>query len=254
MESRAGDANRDARDLGSSRPPTVLERYFTRYYKTDMKGKACEDHCVLQHSNRICVITVAESHPVLGGGRDVAAVDYQISAGCSRLDNRVSGKSKRGGQFLTEFSPLCRITCTNGEQYTIYSCIRGRLVEVNENLIANPHLVRDKPSCEGYIAVVLPKFEESKSVTSGLCDHAEYLRVVATRAAAAAAVPADGDVTAGSAAAAATPSADGPTDDEVCETDGAKTEVQDVVSQSDVSKPDACTVDGGEIDTCKIGV
>nr|XP_032813195.1 protein Abitram isoform X2 [Petromyzon marinus] len=236
MESRAGDANRDAGDLGSSRPPTVLERYFTRHYKTDMKGKACEDHCVLQHSNRICVITVAESHPVLGGGRDVAAVDYQISAGCSRLDNRVSGKSKR---------------------YTIYSCIRGRLVEVNENLIANPHLVRDKPSCEGYIAVVLPKFEESKSVTSGLCDHAEYLRVLATRAAAT--VPADGDVTAGSAAATTpttptTPSADGPTDGEVCETDGTKTEVQDVVSQSDASKPDARMVDGGESDACEIAV
>ncbi|XP_007895759.1 protein Abitram [Callorhinchus milii] len=161
--------------------PSVVERYFTRWYKTDVKGKPCEDHCVLQHSNRLCVITLAESHPLLQSGRKIQSINYQISANCSRLQNKVTGKSKRGGQFLTELAPLCRIKCTDGEEYTIYSCIRGRLLEVNENILQEPSLLQEKPSTEGYIAVVLPKFEESKSITQALITREQYQEITVKR-------------------------------------------------------------------------
>ncbi|NXJ06127.1 F206A protein, partial [Odontophorus gujanensis] len=175
-------------------------RYFTRWYKADVKGRPCEDFCVLQHSNRrvggiICVITLAEAHPLLQRGKTITGVNYQISPNCSRLQNKVSGKSKRrwiirnnvffscmqGAQFLTELAPLCRISSSDGEEYTIYSCIRGRLIEVNENILSNPALLQEKPSTEGYIAVVLPKFEESKSVTQGLLTPEEYKEVLLKR-------------------------------------------------------------------------
>ncbi|XP_076157891.1 protein Abitram [Alosa pseudoharengus] len=161
--------------------PSVIDRYYTRWYRTDMKGKACEDFCILQHSNRICVITLAETHPILQNGRSIKSINYQISAGCSRLNNKVSGKSKRGGQFLTEYAPLCRITCTDEVEYTIFSCIRGRLVEVNEDILTRPDLLLEKPSTEGYIAVILPKFEESKSITEGLLSREQYEEVISKR-------------------------------------------------------------------------
>ncbi|NXE56185.1 F206A protein, partial [Casuarius casuarius] len=194
------------------------ERYFTRWYKpgtaltgrgarggglcavtcvcvfADVKGRPCEDFCVLQHSNRqynnynsccrICVITLAEAHPLLQNGKTIKSINYQISANCSRLQNKVSGKSKRvwlGAQFLTELAPLCRISSSDGEEYTIYSCIRGRLIEVNENILSNPAILQEKPSTEGYIAVVLPKFEESKSITQGLLTQKEYEEVLLKR-------------------------------------------------------------------------
>ncbi|NWV00910.1 F206A protein, partial [Upupa epops] len=178
------------------------ERYFTRWYKADVKGRPCEDFCVLQHSNRrvglrggsaqICVITLAKAHPLLQSGKAITSVNYQISANCSRLQNKVSGKSKRkcmyvfifqmqGGQFLTELAPLCRISSSDGKEYTIYSCIRGRLIEVNENILSNPTILQEKPSTEGYIAVVLPKFEESKSITQGLLTEEEYEEVLSKR-------------------------------------------------------------------------
>ncbi|XP_017548282.1 protein Abitram [Pygocentrus nattereri] len=163
--------------------PSVTDRYYTRWYKTDMKGKPCEDHCILQHSNRICVITLAESHPILQNGRKIKSINYRISDGCSRLNNKVSGKSKRGGQFLTEFAPLCRITCTDNIEYTIFSCIRGRLLEVNEDILKQPDLLLEKPSTEGYIAVILPKLEESKSITNGLLTRQQYEEVVSKRTA-----------------------------------------------------------------------
>ncbi|XP_064561736.1 protein Abitram [Zonotrichia leucophrys gambelii] len=161
--------------------PGGAERYFTRWYKPDVKGRPCEDFCVLQHSNRICVITLAEAHPLLQSGKTIKNINYQISANCSRLQNKVSGKSKRGAQFLTELAPLCRISSSDGEEYTIYSCIRGRLIEVNENILSNPALLQEKPSTEGYIAVVLPKFEESKSITQGLLTPKEYEEVLMKR-------------------------------------------------------------------------
>ncbi|XP_014730623.1 PREDICTED: protein Simiate [Sturnus vulgaris] len=161
--------------------PGGAERYFTRWYKPDVKGRPCEDFCVLQHSNRICVITLAEAHPLLQSGKTIKNINYQISANCSRLQNKVSGKSKRGAQFLTELAPLCRISSSDGEEYTIYSCIRGRLIEVNENILSNPALLQEKPSTEGYIAVVLPKFEESKSITQGLLTQKEYEEVLLKR-------------------------------------------------------------------------
>ncbi|XP_039185178.1 protein Abitram isoform X1 [Crotalus tigris] len=185
--------------------PGVTERYFTRWYKPDVKGNQCEDHCILQHSNRICVITIADAHPLLQKEKPIKSISYQISANCSRLKNKVSGKSKRGAegrrrsaawlpdrtagtaeaalgaQFLTELAPLCRILCSDGEEYTIYSCIRGKLIEVNENILENPSLLQEKPSTEGYIAVVLPKFEESKKVTQGLLTREEYKEVLSKR-------------------------------------------------------------------------
>ncbi|KAF6124244.1 hypothetical protein HJG60_004831 [Phyllostomus discolor] len=75
--------------------PSLVDRYFTRWYKADVKGKPCEDHCILQHSNRICVITLAEAHPVLQSGKTIKSISYQISTNCSRLQNKVSGKFKR---------------------------------------------------------------------------------------------------------------------------------------------------------------
>ncbi|CAK6949547.1 protein Abitram [Scomber scombrus] len=161
--------------------PSVIDRYYTRWYRADMKGKPCEDHCILQHSNRLCVITLAETHPVLQKGRTIKNINYQISNACSRLNNKVSGKSKRGGQFLTDFAPLCRITCTDETEYTIYSCIRGRLLEVNESILERPALLLEKPSTEGYIAVILPKFEESKSITENLLTREQFESVVSKR-------------------------------------------------------------------------
>ncbi|NXY86650.1 F206A protein, partial [Alcedo cyanopectus] len=140
---------------------------------------------------RICVITLAEAHPLLQSGKTIKSINYQISANCSRLQNKVSGKSKRsvymfifqmqGAQFLTELAPLCRILAADGEEYTIYSCIRGRLIEVNENILSNPTILQEKPSTEGYIAVVLPKFEESRSVTQGLLTRKEYEELLLKR-------------------------------------------------------------------------
>ena len=67
------------------------------------------------------MVTVAPRHPVLSNG-EVVKVDFQVSKKVNRLDNKVSGKGKKGAQNLSPSSPLCDVTCSNGEKYTLYRC------------------------------------------------------------------------------------------------------------------------------------
>ncbi|XP_066879866.1 protein Abitram-like [Kogia breviceps] len=88
--------------------PSLVDSYFNRWYKADVKGKPCEDHCILQHCNRV----------------------------------------------------------------------RAELMEVNESILHKPSILQEKPSTESYTAVVLPKFEETKSITEGLLTQKQNEEVV----------------------------------------------------------------------------
>ena len=64
--------------------------------------------------------------------QELVSVDFLVGKdGSNLLDNKISGKKKKGAVFLQPCSPLCNITCKNGKQ----SCIRGSLIELNENLV-----------------------------------------------------------------------------------------------------------------------
>uniref|UniRef100_A0A2I3H0W7 Uncharacterized protein n=1 Tax=Nomascus leucogenys TaxID=61853 RepID=A0A2I3H0W7_NOMLE len=125
--------------------PLFVDQYFTCCYKADVKGRSCEDHCMPQHSNRICWKN--------------KGIPCQISTNCSRFQNKVSGKFKRGAQFLTELAPLCRIYCSVGEEYTVSSCVRGCSME--------PSILQEKSSTE-----------ESKNITEGLLTQKQYEEVI----------------------------------------------------------------------------
>ena len=50
----------------------------------------------------------------------------------------------QGAQNLQSESILCKVHCSGGKSYTIYSCIKGKLVEVNEILFSHPQLLVEK--------------------------------------------------------------------------------------------------------------
>ena len=64
------------------------------------------------------MVTVAKSHPLLKDG-PLKKVDFQVTNKLNRLDNKVSGKGKKGGQFLQADAPLCIITGDSGVKYTL---------------------------------------------------------------------------------------------------------------------------------------
>lgn len=74
---------------------SVTERYYTPLYYV---SPAADDFCVLLHSNRICVVTLASSHALLVGRKIVQRVDCQVSSTLNRLDNTVC---------LFSLKPIC---------------------------------------------------------------------------------------------------------------------------------------------------
>ena len=45
---------------------------------------------------------------------------------------------------MDESTVLCEITCDDNSTYTICSCLRGRLIEVNTRLLEEPGLLNTK--------------------------------------------------------------------------------------------------------------
>ncbi|KAK3587839.1 hypothetical protein CHS0354_019707 [Potamilus streckersoni] len=119
--------------------PSVIDRYFKKkYYLFEDRQK--EAFCILVHSNRICIVTLGETHPILSKNKCIRSVSFTIGD-VNRLDNKVSGKAKRGAQTLTATSPLCEITCDDGEKFVVPAGMKGQLIEVNEQLLNNPSLL-----------------------------------------------------------------------------------------------------------------
>lgn len=65
------------------------------------------------------MITLAPSHPLLKC-EQITDVNYQVSAKVNRLENKVSGKGKKGAQHLQTESIICEVTCSTGAKYTLY--------------------------------------------------------------------------------------------------------------------------------------
>ncbi|XP_046394397.1 protein Abitram-like isoform X1 [Ischnura elegans] len=152
---------------------TVTERYYTPRFAVNVVEKE-DDFCVLFHSNKICVITLAPSHPILRLKKEVVDISFQVSTKVDRSQNKVSGKGKKGAQILHPNSALCIVKCSDNSKYTLYSCVQGKLVEVNENLMEKPSLLVSKPSSSGYIAIILPNLLKSKQQKDELLTPEKY--------------------------------------------------------------------------------
>jgi len=146
--------------------PSFDKRYFKTYRTKKSDLSSAEDEAavwpqlVLVHSNRLCLVCLSPEHPVVKGGNAVKKVDFQVSPRCNRLDNVVRGKGKKGAQVAGVESIMAVIETEGGDRYKVVSNVRGKIVEVNERLVAEPELVRTHPGTEGFVAMVLPKIPD----------------------------------------------------------------------------------------------
>ncbi|XP_017873331.1 PREDICTED: FAM206 family protein CG9288 [Drosophila arizonae] len=147
--------------------PSVVDRFFTRYYY--IKGGA--PYQVLYHSNRICLICLAPTHPAYAEG--IASVSYDVG-NMDRSQNVVKGKAKKGGMILQEDTTLALLTTETGTVYKIPSCIRGKLVEVNTALQTDAKQLHQAAEGAGYFAILLPKIENCSDIISNLLTQQQY--------------------------------------------------------------------------------
>ncbi|KAM8705213.1 hypothetical protein ACLKA7_009638 [Drosophila subpalustris] len=147
--------------------PSVVDRFFTRYYY--IKSQAA--YQVLYHSNRICLICLAPSHPAYTEG--VESVSFDVG-NVDRSQNVVKGKAKKGGMILQAETTLALLKTNSGNTYKIPSCIRGKLVEVNTALITDPQLLERVPEGAGYFAILLPKIDNCDGIKASLLTQEQY--------------------------------------------------------------------------------
>lgn len=147
--------------------PSIVDRFYTKYYyrKTTTTSNENEDHIILIHSNRICLIGLAPKHIAFKKGID--SVNYAIGT-----QNKVIGKSKKGAMNLQPSSSIAAIKCKDGSEYKIISCITGKLLQINEKLIKQPELL--SIDGDGYVAICLPKLENSNIIRDSLLTQQQY--------------------------------------------------------------------------------
>jgi len=61
--------------------------------------------------------------------------------------------------------------------FTLYSCVRGNLLEVNERLITEPNLLLTKPHTEGFIAIIYPEKNEIDTAIQHLTTYEDYYKL-----------------------------------------------------------------------------
>lgn len=152
---------------------SVTERYYTPFYRVDPDRQRRHDLCLLVHSNRISLITLAPSHPILARGLAVTRLDSAVSKRLDRKDNKAVGKSKKGGQNLTRDSVVCYLETEEG-RFPVEAVSPGKLITINRAAVTTPSLISSKPQADGHIAIILPYLSEIQECKDSLLNQAAY--------------------------------------------------------------------------------
>ena len=139
---------------GWARHPTVLERYYETHTTSNHQ-------CLHVHSNGICVLNVSPSHPMLQPPLTITGIAMRSHDSKNLMQTAVRGKKKAGAVFILPRDMVCTVSVSDGSTVTLYGCVRASVVEVNQRLLDNPALLGTP---EGYIAVLMPKQDEKKSI------------------------------------------------------------------------------------------
>lgn len=143
--------------------PSPSERYYDIRFVASENRRSyfgnLGDQCVMFHSNRVCLLTIAPTHSIITDNKTVDRVEFEFENGSdkfNRLTTQPIGKSKKNCQKLQKHSPVCAIHCSDGSRYVVTACLGAKLIEINEKLIQNPNLIKQHPLSLGYIAITQP--------------------------------------------------------------------------------------------------
>lgn len=154
---------------------SVEDRYYTRYYHVQEDE---QNQVVLVHSNRVCLVALANSHPIIRDRKPILKLNFHVTENCNRLKNKVSGKGKKGGQGLDERSILCYIECKDGETYSVRSCVKGKLIGINQQVVENPRLIVENPNSGiSHLAIILTKIPDGiTDLKARLMSEEDYMK------------------------------------------------------------------------------
>ncbi|EFA76734.1 hypothetical protein PPL_09485 [Heterostelium album PN500] len=150
---------------------TVIERYYDQYYAIDIAGKENNDQYINKHSNGVCVVGLAPTHPALT--KSMVKIEYTGDL----ENNQTQGTQKKGAFKLHRDTIVAYITCDDNSTYPIYSCVKGKLLETNKTITQNIDILKNNYSTSGYIIIVEPFETDELSKQSELLSFEKYHQV-----------------------------------------------------------------------------
>mmetsp|Transcript_8133 Transcript_8133/g.18145 ORF Transcript_8133/g.18145 Transcript_8133/m.18145 type:complete len:195 (-) Transcript_8133:71-655(-) len=151
---------------------SVLGRGFRQLYRLAAGGQAGNDMLVQHHVNGLFVVCLAPSHMLLREGQPRIS---EFSFRSSVAGNEVSGKKKKGGAVLRANTVIADVKLDDGSKVALHAAVEGKLVETNERLADEPHLLQAEPDDAGFLLVVQPRWpEEGLKTAAALTDSAAF--------------------------------------------------------------------------------
>ena len=119
-----------------------IQRYFSKYYLD--KDQPNEQYIFI-HSNGIIMCGLGKNNDILKKNISEVIILKQLS--------KITGKNKHGAHQL---SPNEYVIQIKADDDIINFCpkIKGKLLEVNQNLVKNPKLLIDSPEKNGFICLI----------------------------------------------------------------------------------------------------
>ncbi|XP_050672466.1 protein Abitram [Leptidea sinapis] len=158
---------------------SFTDRYFTKRFIVNANGVKNNDIMLMFHSNRITLLSLAPSHFFFKNPQTYS-LNFFVG-NVDRLCNTVKGKSKKGGQYLTPKSVICKVEYEDGTNFEIPCGMKSTLIEINEELVKNPHLLKEKPDSGGFIAIMLSSIAISDATKKELLTFEDYSKLVSDK-------------------------------------------------------------------------
>ncbi|EDR27372.1 hypothetical protein, conserved [Entamoeba dispar SAW760] len=128
--------------------PNFLQRYTTQYYVPNIDDHQYYDQYMFDHSNGLVIMGIAQCHPAC------KAKEISIQIVVDQGNNRpVKGKHKTNAIKLKSKTVIVKIIADNVE-YPIYAGCSGKLIELNEELLKDPSLIKKESEGKGFIAII----------------------------------------------------------------------------------------------------
>ena len=119
-----------------------VQRYFSKYYLN--KGEPNEQY-VFIHSNGIIMCGIGSNNEILKKNISEVIILKQPS--------KITGKNKHGAHQLSPNEYVIQIKVDDN---TINFCpkVKGKLLEVNQNISKNPKLLIESPEKNGFVCLI----------------------------------------------------------------------------------------------------